>query len=139
MRAKSSVILSVIVSMLGFGACAAPSGRTTPADAGMTYSGRVERLIIKRCEGCHDAEKAKGQLVLDPGTGYDNLVGRASTRVPDVVLVRPGDPDGSLLWQKLNGTAREGKGMPLTPHGWKKLPEKELELIRAWIADGARP
>ena len=48
-------------------------------------------------------------------------------------VIVPGDPDHSLLAQKLLGTQTEGGLMP--PGG--KLPDSELKLILDWIAAGA--
>ncbi|NOZ95487.1 MAG: hypothetical protein GXP47_12240 [Acidobacteria bacterium] len=132
------VILAAGPLLLGLAACSQPVDAPAKAPAEVTYSGQVEKLFVKRCGGCHNAEKAKGKLILDPGVGYAHLVDRASSKAPDMVLVKPGDPDGSLLWQKLQGTQREGKAMPLTPYGWKKLPGEDLELVRRWIASGAK-
>jgi len=119
--------------------CSGPAAQKAEAPGEVTYSGQVEKVFAKRCKGCHDSDKAKGNLVLEPGKGYANLVGPMSTKAPGIPRVAPGDPEGSFLWQKLDGTAREGKHMPLTPYGWKKLPDDELELVRTWIASGAKP
>ncbi len=37
------------------------------------------------------------------------------------------------------GETEIGKGMPRTMFGAKRLPEKELNLFRRWIEDGAKP
>jgi hypothetical protein len=49
-------------------------------------------------------------------------------------VVRPGDPDGSLLVQKVE--ARQSVGEPMPPE--YRLSEEEVDLIRRWIAEGAR-
>jgi hypothetical protein len=48
-------------------------------------------------------------------------------------VVVPGDPDASLLAQKLRGTQTIGGEMP--PGG--ELPQDELKTILDWIAAGA--
>lgn len=106
---------------------------------GPSYAQDVERVIVKRCAGCHTADKPKAELILEQGRGYGLLVGRNSKEVPTLPLVKPGDPDGSYLWRKLQHTASQGKGMPRTLFGSKKLPRKELALIRSWIEAGALP
>ena len=110
-----------------------PPGRRT------SYVRDVEPLIIKRCVGCHAGGEAKARLVLEPGTGYQNLVGAPSTQAPSVMLVVPGDPGASYVWQKLEGTTAIGKGMPRGMHGFRPLPPEELNRIRRWIEEGARP
>ncbi len=48
-------------------------------------------------------------------------------------VVIPGDPENSLLAQKMLGTHEEGAIMP--PAG--KLSDDEIQLVLDWIADGA--
>ena len=67
------------------------------------------------------------------------MVNQKSVQVPEMALVAPGSPDTSYLWLKLQHSAPEGKGMPRTLTGVKKLREAELDLYRRWIEDGALP
>jgi hypothetical protein len=85
------------------------------------------------------SDDAKAKLVLERGIGYQRLVGPHSVQVPEMALVKPGDPDGSYLWMKLQHLTEEGDGMPRTLTGSKKLRTAELELYRRWIEDGAKP
>ena len=110
-----------------------------PDEETVSYSAHLEPLVIAHCLSCHDSEEAKAKLVLDPGIGYDRLVGPRSIQVPDMALVEPGDPERSYLWLKLQHVTEEGKGMPRTVSGSKKLRESELELYRRWIEGGAKP
>ena len=110
-----------------------------PIEESVSYSMHLEPLIIAHCLSCHESEEAKAKLVLDPGLGYERLVGPRSIQVPEMALVAPGDPERSYLWLKLQHVAEEGKGMPRTPTGSKKLRESELELYRRWIEGGAKP
>ena len=110
-----------------------------PIEESVSYSMHLEPLIIAHCLSCHESEEAKAKLVLDPGLGYERLVGPRSIQVPEMALVAPGDPERSYLWLKLQHVTEEGKGMPRTPTGSKKLRESELELYRRWIKGGANP
>jgi hypothetical protein len=110
-----------------------------PEDESVSYSAHLEPLVIAHCLGCHASEEPKAKLVLESGEGYGRLVGRRSVQVPEMALVEPGDPDASYLWLKLQHRAPEGKGMPRTLTGTKKLRPAELELYRRWIEDGAKP
>jgi hypothetical protein len=67
------------------------------------------------------------------------LLARPAVQAPALTLVAPGDPGRSYLWHKVDHTAAVGKGMPRTLIGAKRLPDRERELFRRWIADGARP
>jgi hypothetical protein len=123
-------------------ACAtACGGRLPEIPAGqvVSYAEHVEPLILERCLGCHTLEEPEAELVLESGRGYEALVERSSVQVPSLVLVVPGDAASSYLWHKLEHNAAKGQGMPRTLFGAKRLPEDELELIRRWIAEGARP
>jgi len=110
-----------------------------PKEEPISYSIHLEPLVIAHCLSCHESGEAKAKLVLDPGVGYQRLVGPRSTQKPETALVEPGDPERSYLWLKLQHVAEEGKGMPRTLTGSKKLRESELELYRRWIEGGALP
>ena len=129
----------VVVALLAV-AGAGCGGSRLPALADgqeASYRDHVEPVVIDRCLSCHTADEPKAELVLEPGQGYDQLVGRASVQVPAMQLVVPGDPAGSYLWRKLDGTAAVGEGMPRTLFGTRRLPEPELDRLRRWIEDGA--
>ncbi len=130
--------LSGALLLLTLAGCA-PSLPPVPPGEVVSYSRDVEPLIIKRCVGCHAGSEAKAGLVLEPGRGCGDLVGRPSTQAPDVPLVVPGDPGASYLWRKLEGTTAVGKGMPRGMLGFRPLPPEELTRIRRWIEEGARP
>lgn len=110
-----------------------------PAGVSVSYAEHLEPLVVARCLACHTLEEPEAQLVLENGAGYEAMVGRPSTQVPDLLLVDPGDPEGSYLWRKLSHDVGVGRGMPRTVVGSVRLPDDELELYRRWIADGARP
>ncbi len=104
-----------------------------------SYKADVEPIFVKECGDCHGGQRPKKGLDLSADKGYANLVGKKSAQVPELLLVAPGDPDNSYLWHKLQHTAKEGKGMPRGIFSSKKLPEKELQVIREWIEQGAQP
>ena len=133
-----------LLTALGGFAVLACAGCGTPvpeiaAGEPVSYTAHLEPLVVAHCLGCHESEDAKAKLVLDPGLGYERLVGPRSVQDPEMALVEPGDPDRSYLWLKLQHAAGEGKGMPRTLTGAKKLRAAELELYRRWIEEGAEP
>lgn len=91
----------------------------------------VQSVFAARCLNCHD-DAALGDLDLatDP---YAALVDVPSAQEPSIRLVVPGDPEASMLYQKVTDTQTSGGSMP--PGG--ALDPAEVETIRAWIADGA--
>jgi hypothetical protein len=118
--------------------CGAPIP-DVPESEPVSYAAHLEPLVLAHCLGCHEVDDPKAKLVLEEGTGYGQLVRRRSVQQPEMALVEPGDPEASYLWLKLQHTAAEGKGMPRTLTGSKKLRPAELELYRRWITGGALP
>lgn len=110
-----------------------------PETGPISYADHLEPLIVKRCLACHETEDPKAELVLEVGSGYAQMVGRTSTQVPKLQIVHAGSSELSYLWVKLEHEQNVGKGMPRTLFGEKRLPERELELIRRWIEGGAKP
>ena len=89
------------------------------------------------CSGCHQMggiASSTGLFLVNEQTSAANLIGVASSEVPSLLRVSPGDPDNSYLIQKLEGTAAEGARMPL---GGDPLPQSDIDTIRQWITDGA--
>lgn len=134
---KVPMVVGLFVLMSGAG-CGSRVPEV-PASQPVSYATHLESLVTAHCLSCHDSEEAKAKLVLDPGVGYTNLVGRRSVQEPEMALVEPGDPEHSYLWLKLQHLSKEGKGMPRTLTGSKKLRPSELDLYRRWIAGGALP
>jgi hypothetical protein len=86
------------------------------------------------CTQCHVGANAPQGLRLDAASSYDALVGVASSEVPSLLRVEPGNPGRSYLLQKLEGRAAVGDRMPL---GQPPLPDATVLVIRQWITDGA--
>ena len=63
------------------------------------------------------------------------IVGVASGQRPDLKLVDPGNPDSSYLLIKVRGDD-EIVSQQMPPG--KVLPAEQVEIIRAWIASGAK-
>jgi hypothetical protein len=86
--------------------------------------------------GCHGGTAAQQGLRLDPGFSAGNLINVASPQDPTLTRVIPGNPDGSFIIRKLEGTQTVGIRMPaFSP----PLPQATIDVIRQWIQDGASP
>jgi polyvinyl alcohol dehydrogenase (cytochrome) len=86
---------------------------------------------------CHGGS-AGGLSMATKDEAYSNLVGRAAAGAPCVssgsVLVEPGEPAQSLLWDKVSTrTPLCGSPMPIS----SSLPGESIERIRSWIERGA--
>ena len=84
--------------------------------------------------GCHTGGSPAAGQNLSEGQSFDNLVNVPSSQDSSLTLVIPGDPDNSLLVQKVEGTQPIGSRMPL---GGAPLSNAEIQTIRDWIEAGA--
>lgn len=108
------------------------------AQVEVTLKGDIQKVLDKQCVDCHGTKKPKAGLDLSAGKAYSATVNTPSRQVPSVVLVKPGSLEDSYLWQKVSHTSKEGVGMPKTFFGAKKLPQAEMDAIKAWIQGGAK-
>jgi hypothetical protein len=81
---------------------------------------------------CHTGS-APAEMMNLTGDAYDDIVDVPSVQAPDKVRVKPGDPDGSYLLDKLLGKQMIGDQMPVGV----PLEEERIDLVRRWIAAGA--
>ena len=111
-------------------------GGTLPPALSASFDALQASILTPACTVCHAGAAAPVGLKLDAANSFDMLVGVASTQVPGILRVAPGDPDNSYLIQKIEGTAAVGQQMPL---GGPFLATDEVALLRAWITAGALP
>lgn len=93
-----------------------------------TYRQDIAPLLASRCLACHSGAQAPLDLRLD---SLEHLL-RGSRRGP---VVRAGDPAGSELLRRLNGSSQPR--MPLT--GPPFLDDAEIALVERWIVAGLPP
>jgi len=158
---RSSAIFSVVV-LLSCGQGSAPSPNDAGAadrsaersDPGATLCARyqatdaaapssfdvVQQIFDENCTGCH---AAGAPMDLSPGVAVSNIVNHAVPPIESCggVLVVPGNPASSYLYQKLtNRHPCAGAQMPLDEFSTSApLPACVTEIIRAWIEGGAMP
>ena len=140
---------NTLIAMLG----SALAGCTAGSGEGLDISGRPlseggnvplaptlesiqANVFDASCIVCHSGAGAPLGLRLDSASSFTSLVGVPSRQAGSLLLVDPGNPDGSYLVQKLEGTAAEGAQMPL---GGPPVPQSTIDFVRQWIADGALP
>lgn len=92
------------------------------------YTQRVQPVLDDYCTSCHGSEKAKGDLRLD---SYRYLIFGGD----EGEALRPGDPDRSLLIERMNLNPGDIKVMP--PLGRPRPTSKEELVLSLWIANGA--
>jgi len=104
----------------------------------ISFSRDVKPILDKECTSCHKTKRMKADLDLSGDNALKNLLNVPSSQVPDMVRVKPGDPEQSYLWLKLDHRAQKGGGMPKIFVFSKRLHQDKLDLIKAWIAGGAK-
>lgn len=106
-------------------AFAPPAGATKidPSVARELSFADVAPIFMRNCSSCHNSSRLTGGIDL---TSYASIMKVSG-------LVRPGDPDNSILYGAVSWT--RGRSMP--PSGGK-LPQSDIDAIRKWIADGAK-
>lgn len=81
-------------------------------------------ILKKKCTSCHNASKSKGELIL---TTQENFLKGGETGV----IYVGGDPDESLLFQRLHLPLDDEKHMP--PSNKPQLSAEEKSLLEQWI------
>ncbi len=104
--------------------CASP-GVADSGDA-FFFEQNVRPLLVERCLECHSAgKKTKGGLALDSRDGWR----KGGDSGPAIM---PGNPNESLL---IRAVGHADKDLQMPPK--EKLSEKEIGILRRWIALGA--
>jgi uncharacterized membrane protein len=102
--------------------------KRVPIDQALVYRDVVQPIFESKCNGCHNAEKSKGQLVL---TDQASLLKGGKTGK----LFVPGQPQVSLLLQRIHLPDGEKKHMP--PNGKPQLTDDEMKVLYLWIKANA--
>ncbi len=125
-----SDVLSALAVTVGIGlAMQADADRVRTVDtaevgshAEVSFATEVMPLFEKYCWECHSEENTELGLRLDT---YEGVMAGSDYGT----VVEPGDPDGSLLVDMIASGDMPEDGDP--------VPAEELEVIKAWIAEGA--
>ncbi len=99
----------------------------------------VYAIFEHHCSVCHITVNLGDLQFTSPNEARAALVNQYARNLcgdKDRLLVVPGNPDGSLLIQKLEDT--QDCGTPMPPHRSDAVPAEEIALVRAWIEAGAR-
>ena len=122
MRTASSVrwLRTLATTMVSLSCVAI--GRAPADDSADDFDRTIAPLLAKRCLDCHNTTDKKGGLDLSRREAA--LAGGESG-----VVLKPGQPDQSLLWERLAADEMPPK---------KPLPPAEKAVLKAWIARGAK-
>jgi uncharacterized membrane protein len=100
------------------------------AYVGSVYMRSIHPILDAKCVACHGANKEQADLRLD----LYALLMRGGKHGP---VFAPGNPDGSLLLQRVTLSPSDSHFMPA--EGRAPLTSDEISVIRAWILTGASP
>jgi len=93
---------------------------------------------LGKCQYCHYAGAPQGPDLTDP-FGPNGLVNVDASYRAGAVRVVPGDPVASFLMTKLEATEVTGDfGAPM-PRQYDRLTASQVDRVRQWIDEGAKP
>src|SRR5262249_22088382 len=90
----------------------------------VTYNKELRPVLRKNCVGCHNSDRARGNLDMSSYLGIMN--GSTSGKV-----AFPGKPEQSLMY-RLAAHLED----PIMPPGKARIGQKDLDVIKKWIVDG---
>jgi hypothetical protein len=102
--------------------------RAADAPKQVDFQREIQPIFARSCLSCHDVRKQRGGLRLDQA----DAARRGGDSGP---VIKPGDAAQSRLVRVVSGLDPELK-MP--PQGKAPLDARQIELIRAWIDQGAK-
>jgi uncharacterized membrane protein len=97
-------------------------------DNAAIYAHMVQPILQAKCYSCHNAKKAKGELVMETETLL--LKGGKNGKLWDSTAANYG-----LLLSRVHLPADSKKHMP--PAGKPQLSEQEMQILYSWIKSGA--
>ncbi len=106
----------------------APGGKH-PGVGTPHFKSEILPLLEKNCASCHNPARPLGGFVV---TDHRSIM-TTGDHQPSVIH---GNPDASLLVEKLRGTHRIGVRMPIDA---PPLPDDQIQIIADWIRTGAFP
>ena len=118
-----SITIAFLAS-LGLSAASLNAADDLPVD----FVRQVKPIFADRCIECHNSETINGELNL----GNHDLAMKPRKNGPVIV---PKEADKSMLYIVLTLPPGEQKAMPATAH---RIPKTDIQIIRRWIAEGAR-
>ncbi len=115
------LIAPVLVALTGLAAEPAP----------LSFSKDIRPILSDKCFACHgfDPKTRKAELRLDTAEG---AFGQAES---GAVAIRPGKPEDSELWSRIQTTDPDEIMPPRKSH--KTMTPAEKQILRAWIGQGA--
>ena len=124
-----SALLLVIIGIASYGSAA--TSAESPSSGSLTFNRDIRPILSDHCFACHgtDAKKRKAGLRLDLAEGA------LKPNKDGLPALKPGDPAGSGLWQRIVSTDADEVMPP--PDSHKDLSPEQKATLRRWIEQGA--
>lgn len=94
----------------------------------VSYYKEVRPILQQNCQGCHQPAKAGGGFVM---TGFADLFKKTDHDEPGIVAKKPAQ---SAMIKQITP---DGTKPPKMPRGKDPLSQREVNIIKNWIAQGA--
>src|SRR5262249_6105220 len=129
--------MSLVHRLALAGLCFAWLAPVSPAQTGkkeeklpdkVSYYKDVRPIFMIHCQGCHQPAKAQGGYVM---SSHADLFKKGDHEEFGIVA---GQPDKSMIVKQI---LPEGGKPPAMPRGKEPLSDREVNLIKLWIAQGA--
>lgn len=108
--------------------CVTSSQRCDAEEKKVDFQTQIRPILIASCTGCHGGVKQAGSL---------SFVYRDQVLPPGGWVIEPGDPEASLMIERIRSDDPDLQMPPPDEHG-KPLTEREIQLLERWIAEGAQ-
>ena len=109
-----------------------PTVRAEDPFATPNFNRDIQPILSDRCFTCHGPDANNRQA----GLRLDTREGTFGTSQSGATPVKPGDPGGSAILQRIE-SENEALRMPPAYLGHDRLSDKEISLVRRWIEAGA--
>jgi WD40 repeat protein len=119
--------LSLFVLLAGMPLWAADKEKPIPDQ--VSYYKDVRPIFVVHCQGCHQPAKPMGGFVM---TSHADLLKKGDSGEPGIV---PGKPDGSKIIAQISP---DGMGKAAMPKNKDPLGERDRDVVKKWIAQGAK-
>jgi hypothetical protein len=91
----------------------------------VSFYKEIKPILRKRCQGCHQPATQGGKLILTSYEAFRAGGGNGAS-------FKPGHPEDSVIMRYITGNP------PSMPKNQKPLDPGDIELIKRWIAEGAK-
>lgn len=133
MKPTHRFVATAVAFVVGIGIASAPptSDQAFAADPPVSYRLDVKPILDSRCIECHSPGGSGLQKSGFDMTSYQGLM--AGTKYGPMIV--PGDPTASNLLRLIEGKAAPELRMP---HNQRPLLSSQIDILRAWIKQGAK-